>query len=102
MIKSVLFTASTIVLLSQAAFAEEVSVAHGEELHQQSCTSCHIRMEGGDGSSLYTRSNRRVSSLSSLEAQVRRCESNLELKWFDEDIMSVSKYLNKEYYKFQE
>lgn len=102
MIKSTLVTASLLTLLSQTAFAEEVSIAHGKELHDQSCTSCHIRMQGGDGSTLYTRSNRRVNSLEALDAQVRRCESNLELKWFDEDVMSVSKYLNTEYYKLQE
>ena len=102
MIKSTLVTASLLTLLSQTAFAEEVSIAHGKELHDKSCTSCHIRMQGGDGSTLYTRSNRRVNSLNALEAQVRRCESNLELKWFDEDVMSVSEYLNTEYYKLQE
>jgi mono/diheme cytochrome c family protein len=101
MYKPTLVTASLLALLSQGAFAEEVSIAHGKELHDQSCTSCHVRMQGGDGSALYTRSNRRVTSISSLEAQVRRCESNLELKWFDEDIMSVSKYLNAEYYKLE-
>lgn len=102
MIKSTLVTASLLTLFSQSALAEDVSIAHGKELHDQSCTSCHVRMQGGDGSTLYTRSNRRVNSLNALDAQVRRCESNLELKWFDEDIMSVSKYLNSEYYKFQE
>ena len=102
MIKSTFYAASLFALLSQTAFAEEVSIAHGKELHNQSCTSCHVRMQGGDGSTLYTRSNRRVNSLGALDAQVRRCESNLELKWFDEDIISVSQYLNSEYYKLQE
>jgi mono/diheme cytochrome c family protein len=96
-----LITAITLCALSgQSALAEEASIIHGKELHQQSCTTCHANMTGGDGSTLYTRSNRRVTSLPALKAQVRRCESNLELKWFDQDIESVTEYLNAEYYKF--
>lgn len=72
----------------------------GEELHRANCVACHVNMTGGDGSVLYTRHNRRVQSLSGLEAQVRRCESNLELKWFDEDIEAVVGYLNDKYYHF--
>jgi mono/diheme cytochrome c family protein len=87
-------------LLAATAQADEASLAHGKELHQQYCISCHANMTGGDGSALYTRSNRRVNSLEALNAQVRRCESNLELKWFDEDINSVVEYLNTTYYKF--
>lgn len=74
--------------------------AHGKELHAANCVSCHVNMTGGDGSVLYTRSDRKVNSLPQLEAQVRRCESNLELKWFDEDIADVVQYLNRTYYKF--
>lgn len=72
----------------------------GQSLHDKNCQACHIAMTGGDGSVLYTRSQRKVRSLAALEAQVRRCESNLELKWFDEDIVDVVEYLNHAYYKF--
>lgn len=83
-----------------AAHAEDSGIAHGKTLHAQSCTACHSKMTGGDGHTLYIRSNRRVNSAAELDAQVRRCESNLELKWFDEDINSVTQYLNTTYYKF--
>ena len=98
--KTIFITLSLSALCILPVMAEETVIAHGEKLHQQSCTACHGKMTGGDGSTLYTRSNRRVNSLPALNAQVRRCESNLELKWFDEDINSVSEYLNAEYYKF--
>ena len=75
-------------------------VQRGQTLHDQNCQACHIGMTGGDGSVLYTRSQRRVHSLAALDAQVRRCESNLELKWFDEDVADVVEYLNHAYYKF--
>jgi len=98
--KATLITLCLCVLSAPPVMAEETGITHGKKLHQQSCTACHGKMTGGDGSTLYTRSNRRVNSLDALNAQVRRCESNLELKWFDEDINSVSEYLNAEYYKF--
>ena len=95
----------TILLLGTAALLSSAplmasDVKRGEELHTNNCMSCHARMTGGNGETLYTRSNRRVNSMAQLEAQVRRCESNLELKWFDEDIEAVVKYLNQNYYHF--
>ena len=87
-------------LLGLAGLAHADEPSRGKELHQANCVSCHVNMTGGDGSVLYTRNNRRVQSLTGLEAQVRRCESNLELKWFDDDIEAVTKYLNATYYHF--
>ena len=42
-----------------------------------------------------------MTSLASLEAQVRRCEQSLGLKWFDEEITDMAAYLNTHYYKFK-
>jgi mono/diheme cytochrome c family protein len=74
----------------------------GQGLHDNNCVACHVNMTGGDGSLLYTRATRRVQSLAGLESQVRLCESNLGLQWFDEDILAVTGYLNDRYYKFPE
>ncbi len=63
------------------------------QYHQSQCRVCH-------GSNVYTRSNRRVDSLPRLESQVRMCDANLGKKLFDDDILSLTKYLNKEYYHF--
>lgn len=95
--KSQLLLAVTLMIWAPFALADR---QHGQSLHDQNCQACHIGMTGGDGSVLYTRSQRKVRSLTSLEAQVRRCESNLQLKWFDEDIADVVDYLNHAYYKF--
>jgi hypothetical protein len=78
---------------------QAADAAHGKELHDANCTRCHIEMKGGDGSALYTRSDRKVKSYSELEAQVRRCEANLNLLWFDEDVADVGSFLNQEFYK---
>ena len=57
-------------------------------------------MIGGDGTMLYTRRKSRVNSPAQLEAQVRRCESNLQLKGFDSDILDVTEFLQNDFYKF--
>jgi mono/diheme cytochrome c family protein len=73
----------------------------GERLHQQHCVGCHVSLTGGDPNSLYTRDNRRVTSLNGLRRQVQRCELQLGLRWFDDDIDSVTAYLNETFYKLQ-
>jgi len=69
-------------------------ISHGKSLQQKNCMGCH-----DDG--MYTRENRRVSSLDGLEKQVRRCEMALGLKWFDEDVAAVTEYLNTTYYNYK-
>jgi cytochrome c553 len=66
----------------------------GKALVDSKCTSCH-------GDAVYTRENRRVTTLDGLRKQVRRCELSLGLKWFDNDIDAVTAYLNKNYYHFE-
>jgi hypothetical protein len=63
-----------------------------EHLYQEHCLSCH-------GSEVYTRSDRKVTSLEGLQRQVQRCELALGLRWFDEEIAGVADYLNENYYK---
>ncbi|WPL16926.1 Green heme protein [Thiorhodovibrio winogradskyi] len=69
-------------------------MAEAGTLFESNCTNCH-------GSEVYTRDDRRVASLSGLEAQVRRCETSLELQWFDEQVMAVTDLLNTRYYHFK-
>ena len=66
----------------------------GQALHDGKCVSCH-------DSAVYTRSDHRVTSVEGLRQQVQRCDANLELGWFDEEIENVSQYLNATYYKFK-
>lgn len=89
----------SLVLLASASIT--ANAEDGKQLHDKHCKACHVGMTGGDGSLLYTRNNRRVNSLEKLESQVRRCESNLELKWFDEDVNKVVEFLNVNYYHFK-
>lgn len=78
----------------------QADIKRGENLHGANCVSCHASMVGGNGSILYTRADRRVTSLNQLVTQVNRCEATLGLRWFEEDVMAVVEYLNRNYYKF--
>ena len=91
------------VLVVSAAFslsAQAADVQLGEKLHQDNCISCHVSMAGGDGSGLYTREDRRVNSFDSLVTQVNRCNVNLGVGWFDDEVEAVAAYLNANYYQF--
>ena len=73
----------------------------GKTLHDKSCTSCHVKMYGGDGSKIYTRSDRKTQSAAQLAARVSGCNANTGAGWFPEDEAHVAAYLNQQYYKFK-
>lgn len=66
------------------------------------CEACHARKAGGDGTSLYTRPERKVTSASKLAAQVAFCNNALNAGLFPDDEEHISAFLNKAYYKFRE
>jgi len=82
------------VAFSTTAMADG-DVANGKKLYTGSkCNQCH-------GTEVFTRKDRKVTDLAKLEAQVRRCDSNLNTNWFDDEIIDVTAHLNKQYYKFK-
>ena len=93
---------ATLLWTSLANAAEPpAALDKGKELHQKNCIACHTSLTGGKPDALYTRADRRVNSLDALQKQVQRCELNLGLTWFDEDIDAVASYLNQEFYHFK-
>ena len=68
---------------------------------EKHCISCHASSFGGDGSGIYTREDRIVKSASGLVQQIRNCNTNLGLQWFDEEELNVARYLNERYYHFE-
>jgi cytochrome c553 len=92
--KSYVIKAMTASVLLAAQGLPAADIGHGEKLHTASCTSCH-------DDSIYTRPNRRVTTLDGLHKQVRRCELSLGLKWFDTDIDDVAAWLNQNYYRYE-
>ena len=65
----------------------------GKLLHKESCSKCH-------DSSVYTKADRKIKSLDSLEKRVRGCDANIGSNLEPEELKAISTFLNSEYYKF--
>lgn len=98
-------TATFLLALSAAAQADPfpgADYAAGKDMHARLCVECHERKYGGeDGSAIYLRPDRRVTTPSALSQQVTTCTTMLKLELFPEDEHHLAGYLNKHYYKFE-
>ena len=65
------------------------------------CETCHMGKVGGDGSAIYLRKDRRVTSRNMLLPKVARCNNELGLGLFPEDEAAIAAYLNTAYYHFK-
>ncbi len=92
--KTLISALVTTAVLAASQTVLAIDINHGKSLQQKNCMSCH-------DDSIYTREERRVTSSDALRAQVQRCETNLNLQWFPEDVDAVIEYLNTSFYKFQ-
>ncbi len=90
-----------VLILGACGTAGATDIARGKTLHEEHCVSCHASLTGGNADSLYTRTDRRVTTLEGLQKQVRRCELTLGLRWFDEDVNDVTSFLNQNFYHFE-
>ena len=68
--------------------------AEGRALLEIDCVSCH-------DTSVYTRKNRKIKSLSALNAQLASCSHAANVTLTDAEQQSLVKYLNEQFYKFQ-
>ena len=82
---------TTLLAALAAGSLHAADVSHGKSLQQENCMRCH-------DDAMYTRDNRKVTSLGGLKKQVMRCEQSLGLQWFDDDVADVTEYLNATYY----
>ena len=92
--KTSLLTLITTGLVIASSSSPAIDINHGKSLQQENCMRCH-------DDSMYTREERRVTTLDALQRQVQRCETNLDLAWFPEDVDAVTEYLNTSFYKFK-
>jgi len=93
-----IFTTISLIFISTLVNAD---IKNGKELHDSNCTSCHISIQGGDGSGIYTRENNRIETYPALIKQVKRCRDSLGVAWPEDDINDVVEYLNTSFYKFK-
>jgi hypothetical protein len=97
MIRQLSFAVTVFAVTSTAALAPHAVAKEdvdAQALVQENCTRCH-------GTEVYTRSDRRVNSFDALHGQVRMCEQNLGLTWFDDQVDAVAGLLNEKYYNFE-
>ena len=94
-----------LLLFASVAHAEppwgKVDLQAAPELHQKACAGCHIRMYGGDGSKMYTRDGRMLSTQLELLQRVGACTAQMNAGWFPEEEGSVAAWLNQRYYRFE-
>ena len=76
--------------------------ATGAAMHEKDCVACHVRRVGGDGTKMYTRAERKVTTPAKLRAQIALCNSELGTGYFPEEEDHVAAYLNLQYYKFKD
>lgn len=89
------------ILFMLSSFSAQADIKNGKELHDSNCTSCHINLQGGDGTGIYTRENRRIETYPALIKQVKRCRDSMGMPWPKEHIDDVVEYLNTSFYKFE-
>ena len=78
-------------------------IENGKKMHDSSsCLSCHRQMTGGKPDMLYTRADRRVTSLGGLIKQVNGCNSMQKVGLDENSVNDVVKYLNESFYKFSD
>ena len=91
------------VSLGVPAKEDAAAIENGRKLVVEAkCEACHVSKVGGDGSSIYTRKDRRVTTLAKLQPQVSRCSTDLNLGLFPDDEAAIAAYLNSRHYKFKE
>jgi len=75
----------------------------GEKLFDQyKCSSCHINKVGGDGSTIFTRPDRTVTSPEDLIKQMTLCSGIIGKTLTIQEQQHLGAYLNQRYYKFNE
>lgn len=74
----------------------------GKVLHDKTCVACHVRLYGGDGSKMYLRDGRLLSTQLDILQRVAACNSQVRAGWFPEEEAEVAAYLNQQYYHFKE
>ena len=74
----------------------------GAAMHDKDCVACHVRRLGGDGTQMYTRFDRKVTTPEKLKAQIAVCNAELSTGYFPEEEEHIAAYLNLRYYKFKD
>jgi hypothetical protein len=79
---------------------KEAGLALGDKLiAEHRCSECHARRTGGDGSGIY-RPQGRINSPQALLSMVERCNTELKLNLFAEEVSAMAAVLQRDFYRF--
>jgi hypothetical protein len=77
------------------------NVAAGKRTFEQSeCKKCHIEIVGGNGSEMFTRTDRMALNPTLLMKQIKINSPRTGFNLTAQDELNMAAYLNKTYYKF--
>lgn len=88
------------VLPSLALLPGYATASDAAALHKEQCTACHTRMTGGDGTILYTRKERLVTTPEQLAERVDYCAKGANTGWDSSTVDHITQWLDEHYYKF--
>ena len=91
--KHAVFTLLALLVPLTGLAAHPGDAAAGKRLYDAHCTSCH-------DSSVFTRQNRRVTSLDALRGQVQACGHMAKQDFTPQQLQDLVKYLNERFYRF--
>ncbi|MDO8293238.1 MAG: cytochrome c [Gallionella sp.] len=87
---------------AQATSFSDGDAQAGEKLFgQYKCNSCHIDKMGGDGSAIFTRPDRTVTSPEELIKQMTLCSGIIGKTLTIQEQQHLGAYLNQRYYKLK-
>lgn len=79
----------------------DADLALGDRLlKEHRCAGCHVQKFGGDGSAIY-RPAGRINRPAALVAMVERCNTELGLQLFPEDVTAIAAVLQRDHYRFK-
>ncbi len=82
-----------LIILASILISAPLQADEGKASYENNCTGCH-------GTDVFTRDERSIDSLESLKKRVNACNGAVDNKLSDDEIKSVTEYLNRFYYKF--
>jgi hypothetical protein len=89
------FARMSLLLIAVApALAQTPLASRGELLYDTHCLACH-------STQLHWRTNKAALDWASLRFEVRRWQGQSQLRWGDDDIDEVTRYLNDRIYHFE-
>jgi cytochrome c2 len=75
--------------------------AQGKKWVDKDCSACHVSLHGGDGSKIYTRAERTITTAEQLGKRVHTCNVNSGAGWSAAQELDAAAFLNRSYYHFK-